>query len=268
MIDPRRLQRALFRAQMDPGFGDRLFAREDAAVESARLTEEELELFLLAPRAAVHADPGGTRRLQVLGNATLEFRLSLAASGDPRGMLHGFAVSEEFHDAIANDGHLPLAAGHYLTRALAGNPLAHAIARLELRLAELRRQPAGPTPPPGKWQRAHRAAVLTLPAGSLAAAQQLQQALQAGETWTRPPLASSGEEALLVYAKPITNRWQWTDAVPEAVNEAVAGLFEAAVAPMGPAELEAYAAPFGATAADLEPLMQEYREDGALVFGG
>lgn len=260
MIDHRRLQRTLFRAQMDPAFAAEVLASE----------APEWELLRQASRAGMTADPRGTRRLQVLGNATLEFRLSLASADDPRRRLDEFASSPEFHAAIEQDRALPLAAGRYLVRVLAGQPWPHALAQLELGLAEVRRAPIGPTPPAECWQRANRARIARLPAGTLLRAAEVQTALHASQPCPpAPPQDSDAEtEALLLHAPVPEHRWKLADAIPEEMNEAVAALFERAQDPLDEAALEQFAQGYGASASDLLPLMQDYAQDGALVYGG
>lgn len=258
MIDHRLLQRTLFRAQMDPGFAAELFDGKDPA----------FALLRQASRAGITADPRGTRRLQVLGNATLEFRLSLAGCDDPHTRLEGFASSVEFHAAIEHDRPLPLAAGAYLCRVLADQAWPSALAKLELALAQVRRQDAGPQAPPDCWQRASRAAVIDLPVGGLARAAEIQAALHAGNPCPANPAPPSEHiEPILVYARAGTNPWALADAIPEEVNEAVATLFRRAEQPLGAQALDTFAAEFDATASDLLPLMHEYRSEGALVFG-
>lgn len=258
MIDHRRLQRTLFRAQMDPNFAAQVFAGNDPA----------LALIREASRAGIHADPRGTRRLQVLGNATLEFRLSLAGCDNPRARLEGFASSVEFHAAIEADRPLPLAAGAYLCRVLSNQPWPSALARLELALAQVRRQASGPNPPTGFWQCASRAAVIDLPVGTLARAGEIQSALHAGQACPANPVDPSEQrESILVYARPGANSWALLEAIPEEVNEAIAALFRAAEQAIDAAALETFAAQFDASAADLLPLMHEYRDEGALVYG-
>ena len=258
MIDHRRLQRALFRAQMDPEFAAELFAGNDPA----------LTLLREASIAGISADPRGTRRLQVLGNATLEFRLCLAGCDDPRGRLEGFAKSPEFHAAIDADRPLPLAAGAYLCRVLADQAWPSALAQLELALAEVRRQDPGPTPPAGFWQCASRAAVVDLPVGTLARAGEIQAALHAGQACPANPVAPSEHlESILVYARAGANPWALLDAIPEEVNEAIAALFRLAARPLNQESLDRFAVEYGATASDLLPLMHEYRSEGALVYG-
>ena len=258
MIDHRLLQRTLFRAQMDPAF----------AAEVRASTDPRLALLRAASSAGITADPRGTRRLQVLGNATLEYRLCLASCDDPRGRLEAFASSPEFHAAIEQDQPLPHAAGSYLQRVFAEQPWPAALAKLEAQLARLRRAPDGPQPPAGCWQRSHRACVVRLPAGTLAYAAAIQQALHAGQPCPAAPAPPSGEtEALLLHAPPSTHRWKLADAIPEEVNEAVAALFERAGEALDEAALEAFAAAYGARAEDLLPLMHDYARDGALVLG-
>jgi hypothetical protein len=258
MIDHRRLQRTLFRAQMDPNFAAEVFAGDDPS----------LALIREASRAGIRADPRGTRRLQVLGNATLEFRLSLAGCDDPRARLEGFASSVEFHAAIEADRPLPLAAGAYLCRVLADQAWPSALAQLELALAEVRRKDSGPTPPAGHWQCASRAAVIDLPVGTLARAGEIQAALHAGQACPANPIdPSEHRESILVYARPGANPWALLEAIPEEVNEAIAALFRTAEQPIDAQALESFAAQFDATAADLLPLMHEYRAEGALVLG-
>ena len=258
MIDHRQLQRTLFRAQMDPAFAAEILASE----------APEWELLRQASQAGMTADPRGTRRLQVLGNATLEFRLALASADDPRRRLEEFASSPEFHAAIEQDRPLPLAAGAYLVRVLADQPWPHALAQLELGLAAVRRAPLGPTPPVGHWQRAHRACIVHLPIGTLTRATEVQAALNAGQPCPPSPLPSSaGSESLLLHAPAPPHRWKLADAIPEEVNEAVAALFELAQNPVSDAELERFAQGYGASASYLSPLMQDYAQDGALHFG-
>ncbi len=294
-----RLQRTLFRMQLDPGFARRLLAREPAALASSGLDEGALALLLAADPRAIAADPGGRRRLQVLGNASSEFRATLAAGAhgvSADAFLAPFARSDELHGALAQGEPLPLAFGAWAVREARarGDRLLGALAALELALARLRRCPversaggpdapdagaaAGAAPgadrlagaPLGTLALSARAAVLTLPAGTHAAAAALlatlaEDARAAGAPPTRPALGP-GEERLLLLAAPRPSPLRLAEVSAEPLAPPADALFaRLAAGPLGADERAGFARAHGAAPADLEGFLAAFAREGALV---
>lgn len=291
-----RLQRTLFRMQLDPGFARRLLAREPAALASSELDDGALALLRAADPRAIAADPGGRRRLQVLGNASSEFRATLAAGAHGAAadaFLAPFATSDELHGALARDEPLPLAFGAWALReARARNDrLLGALAALELALARLRRCPVersaggsdaeaatGAAPgadiaagaPLGALALSPRAAVLTLPAGTHAAAAALlatlaEDARAAGAPTPRPVLGP-GEERLLLLAAPRPSPLRLAEVSAEPLAPPADALFaRLAAGPLGAEERARFAHAHGAAPADLEAFLAAFAREGALV---
>ncbi|MFT5290011.1 MAG: hypothetical protein ACI8QS_000893 [Planctomycetota bacterium] len=114
MTNHRKLQRALFRMQLDAELAAAVFAEDQTALESLGLGPKEHALLLQTSLAAVSADPGGRRRTQVLANASSEFMLSLLVAGSvDQAFLQEFGHSPELHRAIDQDTALPFAFADY-----------------------------------------------------------------------------------------------------------------------------------------------------------
>lgn len=129
-MDHRRVQRALFRMQLDPGFAARLYAGDPQA--SADLGTEKRNLLRSAAPVALCADRDGKRRAQFLANVSSEFALSRAAGLG----VGGFPSSDEFHGALLSDQSLALALARYAIRCTREKPRAlRALIALESALA-------------------------------------------------------------------------------------------------------------------------------------
>lgn len=245
--------------QMDPGFAERVFARDAQAVASTGLSEADLALLLAADPVAVRADRDRKRLRQMLGNVAAEFELSLAVAPDRDALLEGFPASEGFHAAVRTDASLPLAFGERVRAdAAAGESLRAAIAGLEVALAHARRSPRPVDPPaPGELVLAPWAHLVDLPAGTHAAAMEIRLALEAGGAPApAPSLAGEGLETLLVVADPEGAAHRLPDARVEEVVGPVARLLRrarlaldaearghlAALLDVSPRDLDAFAA--------------------------
>ena len=252
MIDHRRVQRALFRMQLDPG-----------CTPDRELGPAERALLAAAHPAGLSADPGGRRRAQFLRNVTSEFPLALAASKD-RGLAERFTASREFHEAVASDASLPLAFAEYLAAADPG-PLA----ALEGALARARRARRAPLPlAPGEVALAPWAELVELPAGTLAAAERVRAALDAAvPTPIGVEIGASGREVLLLRREPEPGLFRLASLEVERLSPALAGLLSRAARGLGPeaCALEARAA--GLTITELHEIIADLVADGVLVGG-
>lgn len=208
MTDHRRLQRTLFRMQLDASFAAALRAREPDALASTGLDAGDLALLASASAAGLEADPGGRRRAQFLRNVSSEHAISVAwavgGGRDPQ-LVESFTSSDAFHDAARGDARLPLAfADHALERARgSGQALRVGFAQLERAMAALRREDAlRGAAPRGGFVLAPRADVVDLPAGTVDGAAAIQQALAEGAPIPRVLAANADvrERALLAVA--------------------------------------------------------------------
>jgi len=268
MTNHRELQRCLFRAQMDTRFAQALHSGDAQARSETELNDAEFALFQQASLAGITADPGQTRRLQMLGNATLEYRLSLAAARDPRSAIEGFTSSAEFHTAIRQDASLALAAGKFLQRCLADQFWPRTLCDLEFALAQARRAQKQGLLSSGVWQVATSTRVLELPAGSLDFAAKLRVAIDQESQLPNVPRRAKNSEAVLCSALPASARWELARVNSEVISPAIAQLFEFLAEPRDEAQLSDFARSLGAEFADLKPILHEYRVEGAVVFGG
>ena len=144
MTDHRNLQRTLFRMQIDPSFCRSILDGDAAALATTGLDAHSRSLLASVEARAVLADPGGKRRLQVLGNAASEYVVTLvAAAADERStsLLADFGSSPEFHTAMTSERGLPVAFGEHALRHATEtrDTLLGALATLELALVQLRR---------------------------------------------------------------------------------------------------------------------------------
>lgn len=237
--DHRRIQRALFRMLLDPGFAARVRA------EGLPEIDPEGWLAQLDP-ALLTADPGDVRVGQLLGNVTLEFAHTVRAAPD---IVAGFPRSAAFHRAITSDAPLPLAFAAYAADALPDAPLPRALLALDTAMAELRRAPDAEVPSTPSLSPTCRA--LRLPEGTFAAA----VAVREGRA---PAPLGAGDEHLLLIGGPRG---------PDGRRSVGAEVLSAAVAellgsgPLTDAARAAFAARHGADLADVDALVDELRSD-------
>ena len=105
-VHHRKIQRTLFRMQLDPGFARAMFARDVDALRSTGLGPAEVLLLMSADSSAVSADAGGKRLAQLVGNVALEFSRTVHLAVERLSLTDfavAFASSPEFHDAIRLD---------------------------------------------------------------------------------------------------------------------------------------------------------------------
>ncbi len=270
MTDFRRLQRTLFRMQMDSGFAAGVLAGDALAIATTGLAADDLALLQRLDPVAIEADADGRRRLQVLGNASLEYRLFLACCAQPQKVLDGFAVSKELHLALRQDLPLPLAFGRYAAGAALdeADPAAAPVARLEAGLAEARRRRwQRPPPPPQHVILAPHVSLLSLPEGTLDHASALH--LQMSEGGARPHWNDPGKmrENLLVEVKAKDNPYALPSAQPEVLSAPVADLLVAAEQPLPCAGFADIARRHGADPASLADFVNSLVADEILVRG-
>ncbi|MGH9889670.1 MAG: hypothetical protein ACREBE_29340, partial [bacterium] len=252
LMDHRRVQRTLFRMQLDPGLAQRVRAGNVADLPPA-----EHRLLRSVDPAALAADRDGRRRAQFLANVSSEFVLSLAAGLDAE----GFTASPEFHDAVSRDRSLPLAFGRYARRCSQG--ALHAMVVLEAALCSARRQLEDrPSPAPGEVVLAAWVSLVQVPDGTLELAVRLRAALDAASTLPRVVLDDLPAETLLVRAAPSAAPFRLREVEVEHVSPALAALLRAACAPRTRPAL----AHLAATApVDLDPLLDDLLREKILV---
>ncbi|HKC51446.1 MAG TPA: hypothetical protein VKF60_11685 [Myxococcota bacterium] len=252
-MDHRRVQRALFRMQLDPRFAERLRARESEAVASAALGAEELALVAGADPAGVSADRDGKRRAQFLRNVTSEFALSLAVAAEP-GLVEAFPESREFHGAVARDASLPLAFARWLEkRAARATALLRALCTLESALAAARRsRRPGPSLVAGEVALAPWAELVRVAEGTLDAAARVRAALDRGEPTPIGVAVSSAElETLLLQRAPEPEPFRLPEVAVELLSPELAALLARAAKPLDPAALAVHGRGAGVSQADL-----------------
>ncbi len=257
-MDHRRVQRTLFRMQLDPAFASRLRAGDADA--SCGLRPEELRLLRSADPRAVSADRDGKRRAQFLANVSSEFPLSIAAGLD----VGGFTESSEFHDAVQTDASLPLALARYALRCTSDQPRPlRALLALERELTRARREmrPAR-EPLAGEVVLAPWVSLESLPAGTLALAERLRASLVAGTDRPALVLASGPEETLLVRSEPAAMPFRLRAVVVEHASPELAALLRAAYEP---ATRTALAATVPSEREALDPVIDELVADRVLV---
>jgi hypothetical protein len=258
-MDHRRIQRALFRMQLDPGFAERVRAREPDAIASAVLGAEELELLASADPAGVSADCDGKRRAQFLRNVTSEFGMSLAVARVP-GLVERFTASREFHEAVSRDESLPLAFADYLTAAALARGVG-ALAALEREMARARRTPPlALTVGTGEIALAPCAALVRLPLGTFDAAARVRSALDRGEPVPeRLDVRSPPFERILLRRTSQPAPFRLPDVEVEPLSPALGELLARAERPRPRAEL--------AADADLAEVVADLVAQGILVEG-
>lgn len=273
MIDHRRMQRTLLRMQLDDGFARELLAGEPKALRSTGLGPRELGLLRSVDPVAVAADPLGRRRTQVLGNAASEYPLTVATAeraGALPGLFEGFGSSAELHAALRKEGRLPLAFGAYaLRRAREAKQRAlTSFAELELALARLRRgSDLAPALRAGELGLGPRAALLELPAGTLARAERARAALDREELppeLAREPTEHDLERVLLLRA-PRASAHRLPEVAVELLSQAVASLLHFLSRPRDAAARAGFARTQGAAPHELELFTAELLADGVLI---
>ncbi|MEX2207923.1 MAG: hypothetical protein WEF50_16985 [Myxococcota bacterium] len=259
-MDHRRVQRALFRMQLDPEFARRLRAGDAEA--SRGLGAEELRLLRGADPSAVSADRDGRRRAQFLSNVSSELPLSIAVGFD----VAGFTESNEFHDAVQTDASLPLALARYAHRCSGEEPRPlRALLELEGALARARREPRlGVAPRPGEVVLAAWVFLETLPSGTLALAERVRAAIDADTELPALVLGSEGEETLLVRCSPETSPFRLRAIEVERTSPALAGLLRAACEPASRAAL---AAALSCARSEIDPIVDELVDARVLLAG-
>jgi hypothetical protein len=262
VIDHRRVQRTLFRMQLAPEFAAALAARESEAVRSTGLAGAALELVLEANAAGLSADCEGRRRAQFLRNVSQEFALTLAAAGDAR-LLESFTGSPEFHQAVANDESLPLALASHLAASHA-SPLLE----LESALARARRaRRSAPALAPGEVALAPWVELLELPEGTLAVAEAVRAALDAGSETPDPFEPGSARETLLLRRDFAPPAFGLASVELERVSPALASFLARAAEPMTPAHRAVWAGAESLAPAELETIVAELIADRVLIGG-
>jgi hypothetical protein len=272
MRDHRRLQRTLFRMQLDPGFAEALRRGAPEAVASTGLGAEDLSLVAEAPAAGVSADPGGRRRAQFLGNVASEYRLSTrvaARRGADPGLLDSFTSSAELHEAIASDRRLPPAFGRHARRRAeaSGDVLLRELVALEEAMVLARREPVSrPSPGPGQRVLASSVRLVELARGTLEAAGAVRAALDA-DADARPSVDPSGRETLLLVTAPADSPHRLPEVSVESLGALPAALLRLAEEPVGEAELARLADEHGVEPSELEEFVASLVEEGLLVGG-
>jgi hypothetical protein len=268
VTDHRRIQRALFRMQLDPRFADRLRAGDSQAVASTGLEAGDLELLAGAEPAAVSADRDGKRRAQFLRNVASEFALSLALAPDRR-IAEEFPESLEFHSAVESDASLPLAFARHLEKRVTAAPLlVRAVAALECALAAARRaRRTAPALGPGEvalapWVELHRA-----PAGTLDAAARVRAALDRGESLSRPAVSADESEILLLRREPAPAPFRLPAVEVESLSPDLAELLALAAKPLAMTDRAAHAREASVSPAELEEVVGDLVAERILCAG-
>ncbi len=259
-MNHRRVQRTLFRMQLDPAFAARI--RVGAPDATAGLDEDELRLLRAADPVAIAADRDERRRRQFLSNVSSEFALSIASGlGEA-----GFASSPELHDAVRRDASLPLAFARYADRCTReASSALRALVALETALAHARRElRATPAPKAGELALAGSVRLVEVPGGTLALAADQRAAVDAGAPLRILALPPEPDETLLVRSAPAASAFRLREVAVEHVSPALATLLRATLAPTSRASL---AARLALPEADLASVVDELVRDGVLVSG-
>jgi hypothetical protein len=289
VIDHRRVQRTLFRMQLDPEFAA---AMRSGAASEPGLGPAERDLLLTASPEALRADRNARRRAQVLGNVASEYVLTLSeAAAGPlgAGFVDRFPASVEFHVAIREERPLPLAFGAWAERCAgeAGAPVAAALASLEAAMARARREPRpAATPRASEIALSERAWLLRLPEGAFDHAQQVRAALDAGVApppasavlsaraaeWLRAPRergaeGGAGVETVLLVAEKASGRHRLRAVLPECLEPAAASLLYEAREPLSDSSLARLVASRAWSAADVAEFVDALVADGVLRRG-
>ncbi len=259
-VERRLLQRTLFRMQLDRSFADAVFRRDGPALASTGLAGDAIAALLALDPLAVGADCGGTRLSRLVGNVATEFARTVHVAVERLGLddvVMAFPGSDEFHGALRADGSLPLAFADYLERRIQGaDPVCSAFLTVESALARARRELREvPSPGAGEVVMSGSAWVVRVPAGTLAAMAALDED-------SERELEPSGEETLLVTARP----GSWTGALREvqveAVSDGLGTLLESARVPLGDAGRKELARELGVGATELEAQVADLVAEG------
>jgi hypothetical protein len=246
-VDPRPIQRTLFRMLLDPAFAAAVRSGEAGELpEPGRTWLRRLDPDLLA------ADPLDQRRDQLLGNVASELVHTVRAAPP---FLDGFPSSTEFHSAIAEDRPLVPALAAFARRSLPEGPWT-ALLALDEALSLARRSDAPAPQAKGRVCRSPRARLLELPEGTLAAAEALHEDRD-------PDAIGPGSEHLLVLATddgPHLPRQVAVERLPEAVAELIRAC------PLGEPELAAFARRHQASREEVTGLVAGLVRDGVLVI--
>ena len=276
-MNHRALQRTLFRMQIDPAFCAAIVSADEDALASTDLGLHERALLAAADPRGIRADQGGKRRLQVLGNATSEYALTLAAAaqeGRFENVLADFAASRELHRAVIDDQPLAIAFGDFALRLFQVHADASrfALATLERELALLRRGDAphaDASVPKDALGLAAGARVLRLAAGTHALAAELRAALDAGTLPERiSSVSPSAKEAVLLSRVGRRPAFGLAEVRAEPLDPPADGLFlRLSDGPLSVTERAEVAQEAGASAADLEAFLQSFVDEGVLRRG-
>lgn len=278
MIDHRRLQRVLFRMQLDPHFCGALLAGEEKARQSSGLGDLELSWLRNAGRAAITADKDGKRTGQVLGNITLEYRTSIAvaaAVGAGDRFAEDFFADEIFHQAMMRGERLPIVFGRYAARRAqeAAHPLLVDAVEIDRTLVEARRaNRACATPSPrARWRTAAHVRVIAVRDGTHEFLTNLRSAVDRGRRADPIPshLAheSKDKESLLVTAKSVS-RHRVRDVAVERLEPAVADLIGRAELGLDDLAIRELSERWDTPADDLMAFAQSLADDGILESMG
>lgn len=270
-MNHRGIQRTLFRMQCDANFAGALFDGDESAWSTTGLGARERELILRASPAGLAADPGDTRKLQVLGNIATEFVLSIAcaASHGDADLLEAFLASEEFHRAIAEEDRLPLAFTRYAAeraKSIASDALG-GLVELESAMARARR--FGGTPvelAPGSVQLAPGGELVRLRAGLAGYADSLRANLDSG--LPAPGFRRlQGSEVVLVLPRAREHAFVLAELHVENLSPPVAQVLSAAARPLDAEARGALAVKLEASQEDLEAFVGELLAEGLLIGG-
>ena len=268
-MDHRRIQRALFRMQLDPGFAARVRAGEPESVRSLALGRAELALVASADPLALSADRDGKRRAQFLRNVSSEFALSLAVAGDPR-LVEAFTGAREFHQAVAAGESLPLAFASYLeARSARANAPTRAFIALEASLARARRaRRSAPALAAGEVALAPWAELVALPDGTLDAAALVRAALDRGEpTPIGVEVSARERENLLLRRRGEPEPFRLADVEVERLSPELAALLARAAKPLDSDARAEQALAAAVSRAELDEIVAGLVADRILIAG-
>jgi hypothetical protein len=274
MIDHRRLQRVLFRMQLDPHFCGALLAGDERAVRSSGLGTLELSWLKNAGRAAITADKDRKRSGQVLGNITLEYRTSIAvavAVGVGDRFAEDFFADDLFHQAMMRGERLPIVFGRYAERRAqeSAHPLLIDAVQIDRTLVDARRADRErSTPiPNAEWHSAAHVRVIAVHDGTHEFLTNLRSAVDRGRRADPIPSRLAHEtkdkESLLVTAKPVSQH-RVRDVAVERLEPAVADLIGRAEFGLDDVAIRELATRWDTTTDDLRAFAQSLADDGIL----
>ncbi len=259
-MDHRRVQRALFRMQLDAGFQSRLRNGDPSATRG--LSGAELRVLCGLDESAVRADPGGGREKQFLSNVTSEFPISRVLVRE-----RCFLGDVEFGDAVRDDRSLPLAFARFAQREARSqrSGSARALVDLECALARARRElRTQGRPRSGELVLAPWVWLESAPEGTLALAARIRESIGAGADWPELGQEPSASETLLIRSAPPARPLGLREVEVEHLSPALARLLQAA---LESATRDALAAVSSTPRAELDPVLDELIADRVLVAG-